>query len=289
MQMRCGMLFGTAVLCAVSGEVRAASLGGFMPDHPFLAATEAVGDLIDTWLPGVTNVRLGLGPVVAPDYEGSDDYDVGFAPMVSLRYRDLIEIDNNDVRVNVLGKQGAARRSARFRAGPTLKVDFGRDAGDSRDLAGLGDVGTSIELGAFVSYSVDPWRYRLRLRQDVTHGHGGLLAEADVSRSVYRRPGASVAVRLATTWASAGYMRSFFGIDPGQAAASGLSAFAADAGMKDVSLTAAGEIAVTPRLSLVLNGGALRLLGDARRSPLVRVRGSATQFSAGMYVTYSFE
>ena len=153
----------------------------------------------------------------------------------------------------------------------------------------LGDVGTSVELGAFIGYAAEPWRCRLRLRRDVTSGHGGLLAEAEVSRVVYRRPGASVAARLATTWASAGYMRSFFGVDERQAAASGLPVFAAGAGMKEVSLTAAGEFTVAPRVAVVLNAGLQRLLGDAGQSPLVRLRGSAMQVRAGVYVTYRFD
>lgn len=287
--MRRAILLGAALLCAVPGEVRAASLSGIVPGHPGLAVTEAVGDLIDSWLPGVTNLRLGLGPVVAPAYEGSDDYDLRLAPLVSLRYRNLIEIDNNDVRLNVLGRRGALLQSTRFSAGPTLKVDFGRSAGASPDLAGLGDVDTSIEVGAFASYAAEPWRFRLRLRQDVANGHGGLLADADVGRIVYRRPGSSVAARLSTTWASGGYMRSLFGVDDRQAVASGLPAFAAGAGMKDVSVSAAGEFTLVPRLAIVLHAGVQHLLGDARRSPIVRLRGSAVQFNAGLYVTYSFD
>jgi outer membrane scaffolding protein for murein synthesis (MipA/OmpV family) len=278
-----------AALCgALAGETRAQSLGGLFADDLFTDATELVSDLMDTFMPGVTNVRLGLGPVVGPDYEGSDGYDANVAPLISLRYKDLIQVDNNNIRVNLFGEDGALWKSTNFRAGPMLKLDFGRSAKDSPDLTGLGNVGTAVELGGFVSYATGPLRYRLRLRHDVASGHKGMLADADISLAVYRSKTLSIASRLGTTWASKKYMRSYFGVSAAQAAAAGLPVFAAGSGVKDVTLSVASEIRVTPRWAVVLDAGASRLMGDAKASPIVRLRGSPNQFSAGAYAVYSF-
>jgi outer membrane protein len=189
----------------------------------------------------------------------------------------------------VFGADGAPWRSSRFRVGPTLVLDFGRDESDSPDLSGLGDVSTAVEVGLFASYVTERGRYRLRLRQDIASGHGGLLADADISRVIFRNARSSVASRLTTTWAGSKYMGAYFGVDPAQAAASGLPVFAAGSGFKDVSLTVVGQMRVSPRWTVVVNAAAQRLLGDAQRSPLVRLRGSAMQFSGGVYAVYAFE
>ena len=47
--------------------------------------TDTLQTAIDFLPEDVTNVRLGLGPVMGPTYEGSDDYKVNPVPAVSLR------------------------------------------------------------------------------------------------------------------------------------------------------------------------------------------------------------
>ena len=115
-------------------------------DTTLTTVTEIISDVTDVVVPpDVTNIRIGLGPIYSPDYEGSDDYKVRFKPLISFRYRDLIHVDNNHLRVNLSIKDKGD--DGRFNAGPLVKVDFGRNKGDNPDLAGLGRVGTSVELG----------------------------------------------------------------------------------------------------------------------------------------------
>jgi len=64
----------------------------------------------------------------------------------------LIQIDNNNIRINVLGSD-TLHRSKRFKAGPLLKINFSRDESDNADLSGLGEVGTSLEIGVFSVYN----------------------------------------------------------------------------------------------------------------------------------------
>ena len=62
--------------------------------------TDTLQSAIDLLPEGVTNVRLGLGPGVYSEYEGSRRYNVQPVPVVSLRYKNLIEVDNNEINVN---------------------------------------------------------------------------------------------------------------------------------------------------------------------------------------------
>jgi len=243
--------------------------------------------LVDLMPPGVTNVKLGAGAAYSPKYEGDNNRKVSAVPLISFRYRDIIAVDNNQIRINLFGKDSLFDAGA-LKAGPVLRVDFGRDANDSPDLTGLSEVSTSIELGGFVAYTYGPARYRLRVTQDVASGHGGAQATLDASVAVYRSSVLTTGARLSTTYAFNGYLDSYYSISAAQATASGLTAFDAGSGIKDVSFDIASEYRVTESWSAVGNVGFSRLLGDAAKNPLVETRGSANQISLGLFAVYTF-
>jgi outer membrane scaffolding protein for murein synthesis (MipA/OmpV family) len=282
-------VFGAAAaLCLVSGHANAQNIGGIFRDDVFSEATTMAGDLMDSVLPGVTNVRIGLGPVLSTDYEGSDHYDVRLAPLISLRYKDIVQVDNNQIRVNLFGGSNALFESSNFRMGPLVKIDFGRDEDDSPDLTGLGDIGTSFELGGFASYTTGPLRYRVRVRHDVASGHNGLLGDFDISLAVYRSKMLSIGSRIGTTWANGRYMRTYFGINAAQSAASGLAVYTPTSGFKDLQLSIGGEVKVTESWAFIVNGGVQRLMSKVKNSPLVDLRGSPNQFTVGAYAAFAF-
>ncbi len=239
----------------------------------------------------VTSLRLGVGPALLPEYMGDDRYKLHPAFAVSFRYRDIVEIDNNEVKLTALSRlvdTAANVGGGKIRFGPLLSVNFGRKESNSRDLTGLGNVGTSIEVGAFVGYAYGPVRARIKARQDIANGHSGLLVKGDVSLAIYRDEKLSVGSNLSTTWASGKYMASNFGINTFQAAASGLPAYTPGSGMRDISLGVGGSYLISPRFSVISNVGYSRLLDAAKNSPLVQQRGSADQFSLISYLVYAF-
>lgn len=271
---------GITTLTATS--VQAQSFDGLLG-----SVTDTIGDVTDVVFPGVTNIRIGLGPVIAPDYEGSDNQEVKAAPLISFRYKDLVRVDNNRIRVNVFGSDSLFA-SKNFKAGPLLRLDFGRDESDSPDLLGLGDVGTGLELGVFASYTFGPARTRIRVQKDVLSGHSGMRVIGDLGIAVYRSNKLAVSGTLSTTWADGSYMESFFGINATQALASGLTAFTATSGVKDVSLALGANYQVSDQWALVANAGFSKLMGDAKGSPIVAIRGSSSQFVGGLFAVYSF-
>lgn len=270
------------VLAVSTSSVQAQSVGGLLDN-----VTDTIGDVTDVLLPGVTNIRLGLGPVVAPAYEGSDDYKVSATALISFRYRDLIQVDNNRIRVNVFGSDSLFA-SENFKAGPLLRVDWGRDESDSPDLLGLGDVGTGLELGVFASYTAGPTRARIRIQQDVLSGHSGMQIIGDLGVAIYRSDRLAVSGTLSSTWVDGSYMESFFGVDATQALASGLPAFTATSGIKDATLSFGANYKVSDQWALVGNAGYSKLMGDAKNSPIVSIQGSSSQFIGGLFAVYSF-
>ncbi len=271
-----------AALCLGATHVQAQSIDGLLSN-----VTETLSDVTDMVFPGVTNIRIGLGPVITPAYEGSDDYKIKAAPLISFRYRDLVQVDNNQIRVNVFGSDSLFR-SEHFKAGPILKLDFGRDETDSPDLAGLGDVGTSLELGIFASYTFGPTRARIRAQHDVLSGHSGMRIIGDLGVAIYRSERLVVTSNLSTTWTDGSYAESFFSVTAAQAITSGLTAFTATSGLKDISLAFGANYMVTDNWALVGNAGYSKLLGDAKNSPIVSVQGSSSQFIGGLFAVYSF-
>jgi len=250
--------------------------------------TDSIGDITDVLFPGVSNIRLGLGPAVSPDYEGSDDYKIRAAPLVSLRYKDLITVDNNNVRVNLFGFNPLVKFNKHFNAGPQFRIDSGRDENDNPALAGLGDIGTSVELGIFGSYSRGPARTRIRVLHDVAHGHSGTKVIGDVRLVMLKTDKVALAGSISSTWADNNYMDAFFTINPGQSLASGLPVYNAGSGIKDAGIGIVANYELSKRWAFLVNANYKRLLGDAADSPIVSLRGSANQATAAVFMIYSF-
>ncbi len=253
--------------------------------------TDTLQSAIDLLPEDVTNIRLGLGPAISPAYEGSDDYKIQPVPVISLRYKNLIEVDNNEIKIIAFNhgfQSGTRFAGGTLRFGPLVSLNFGRSEGDSTDLVGMGDVGTSLELGAFVSYTVNKTRVRVRARQDVLGGHNGATVQFDVAQTFYRDGRFALSGSVSSMFATVNYMKSFFGVNGRQAAASGLPFYHPGSGFKDVTVGTNGSYAFSAQWSLVANASYERLLGDAAASPLVATRGSRNQFSLSTFAVYTF-
>lgn len=275
-----------------------AALAG-MPAHAqnFERVTTGLTDTLQTaidLLPqGVNDVRLGLGPGIYPDFEGSRHSSIHAVPVVSLRYRDMIEVINNEVKVTAFNKLFAPavnsdRPGGQLRVGPLVSLNFGRDEDDSIDLKGMGNVGTSIELGAFVSFLLPNDRFRARLRQDVIGGHKGATLQLDYTHTFIRAQRISLSGSLGLNGGSAAYMKTFFGVNPVQAARTGLPTYRAATGFKDANAGVNGSYVINDNWTLFATVNYERLVGSAANSPLIRLRGSANNVSASTFFVYGF-
>lgn len=233
---------------------------------------------------------VGLGVVVTPDYEGSDDYQVLPGPKAELRK------GGYGIKTNGLGLEADLTESRRFNAGPIVRFRFGRDD-DVEDSAVslLDEVDESLEIGGFVSYGFanltrpgDFAFFRLSAAQDVLGGHDGFVAEASAGYFHPIGPDFTLGGIVSTSYASDDYMDAFFSVDAAEAARSGLSQSDADGGFKDVGLTL--TIGYTLNDSWSINGAAgyRRLLGDAADSSVVDEAGDANQGFGTIGLSYDF-
>lgn len=238
------------------------------------------------WLIGV-----GAAGLVAPAFEGANDYNLMAVPDIRVSYKDKFFASVPEgIGYNVINSNG-------WRAGPIGKVHWGREedggspwrvAGtESTALRGLGDVDATFEAGGFVEYT---WREhyatKAELRQGV-NGHEGLVGELGFSyKDRYGDIGYSFGPRL--KWASEDYNQTFFGINATQSARSGLATYDADAGLVSYGVGGFASMPLGEQLRASLFAGYDHLGDEAADSPLVTERGSEHQLMGGASITYFF-
>ncbi|MEH2493454.1 MipA/OmpV family protein [Bradyrhizobium sp. AZCC 2230] len=234
---------------------------------------------------GNWTVMVGVGGEYKPDFEGANRSMFSPVPIFAIR------------RAGTTDQFRGPRDSASIalidfgdlRAGPAAKFVSSRKASSYSELTGLGDVGTTVELGGFVEYyPVDWFRTRGELRQGIG-GHHGAVADlsADFIVPIIQRLTLSAGPRF--TWESTKATTPYFGIDAAQALATGQPAFDAKGGAHSYGLGAQVSYRIDPKWEVHAYVEYERLLGDAANSPLVTLRGSPNQTTVGIGASYSFD
>ena len=219
-----------------------------------------------------------IGPNLsyAPAYAGAQDHRTKLVPGFFLRWG----------RVTVTNSSGFVTRrsddvvrglglnlspSDRIRVNLALRFDAGRSASDSPALAGLGNVRSTVRVRLSGSWLLgDGWRLGSGLSVDAAGRGGGGFADLSIVREQR--------LSSATTWswgssvavASSGYMRSYFGVNPEQAARTTYPLYAPGAGLRDAAVFANIRSELGPRWVALGGIGASRLLGPAASSPLTQ-------------------
>jgi MipA family protein len=252
-------------------------------------------------------IDIGAGATFTPKFPGAKDNQVLPLPFFAINYRDIVFASTRDgLGINLLNAYG-------FKAGPILKVGMGRQRSDDKTyLRGLTDVDTTLEGGAFLSYSFDPYfTTKLEVRKGLaslgggkrngflagigviekSEGHEGIIADLSVDFKLPalfdNRLFISVGPRL--SYYDKDYARSHFGVTANEARVSRFAAYAPKAGLGKIGAGASAMYRVTDSTSVVVFGDYGRLTGDAGKSPIVRSsNGSRDQFTAGAAVTYRF-
>jgi outer membrane protein len=240
---------------------------------------------------------IGLGVSVAPDYEGSDDYEAFPAPFGHYGWESGRYVD--------LGGTSGAERAARLEAniltrdwggvwhfGPVVQYRLKRDDDVEDDkVKRMKEVDAATEAGGFVGFKLDAWSASFTFVGDVSSEHKGGVGYLNGGYELPIDTKLKLSLGAHLTWASDGYMQTYFGVTPGDAARSGLTVQSASSGLKDTGLSLTGHYSFNKTWGLVGNLSYTRMLNDAKDSPLVDSedsRGDANQFGGLLAVTYSF-
>ena len=242
-------------------------------------------------LPEPQFVGLGLG--VFPDYAGSDEKTSAVGPLVRLplggnRFAQLLA---TEFRVSLLDDPN-------WRFGVAGTVRFGRDPDDIDDpvVSLIHEVDSSVDIGVYGAYIwKDPEDFRkqfgvsVSLKSDVAdQGHGGWLSSASASVMYPVALPVTLGAGVLATYADDKYTDAYFGVTAADSVASGLAPFTANAGMRDVGVWGA----VIVSFSLKWHVGATvyysQILGDAKDSPIVSIRGDDGQLMYGTGFLYAW-
>ena len=222
---------------------------------------------------------ITAGVAAFPEFEGSEDFQVLPYLGGEIRWGNrYIALEGVTTRANLID-------SPTWEAGPLVNIAFGRDDSiENAVLARLAPIDDAAEVGAFVARQwssvlrdKDRLRISLQVRENSEADGSGLLIEPSVSWSSTYKDRLFVAVELAATQASTGYMKRYFGVTPADSLASGLPTYVPDSGMRDVGVTTTFSYALNKRWSIDGQVGVRRLIGDAADSPIVTREGSQSQ------------
>ncbi len=221
-------------------------------------------------------VVLGGGAMIAPKFEGSDEYEVSPVPFVSASFGDWLKLDPRGLSAKVY-EAGGFRLSAR------LGYDLGRKADDSDHLRGLGDIDAGAVVGARLSYGLGPVELYAGINR-IIGGSDGLEAKFGAEASA-RYDRFLFTGGVSATWADDNYMKAYFGVTPSQSLLSGLPTYNIGAGLKRVDATAAVTYMLTDKWLVRGQAGFGYLVGDVGDSPIVQ---SKTQPSGMLSIGYKF-
>ena len=263
---------------------------------PITAHAQDFGGYDDEDDGGNWDFFVGAGVGFEPEYEGSDRYETKALPGFQAVWRDRF----------VLGPQGLGAfvvNQERFRVSAAVGYGGGRKESDSSYLRGLGDIddgavlslGTQYDLGGVVA-TADVQKFlsgsegtlvSFGLQTEVPFGVvRGLLVPTgtNIGDSVNER-GLALIGGVSADWADDSYNQSFFGVNPGQSAASGLQTYSAGSGFKSINVELGFAKPLGKNWGLTGIATYSKLLGDVADSPIVK---SDDSISAQLLVGFSF-
>ena len=224
--------------------------------------------------PSKDRMILGIGAAITPTYQGSDEYRVLPMPAIDIVSGPFYANLRNGVGLNVVDTDmltigggvalmpGYRRKDVPEGVG---RVSFG--AG-SRLYASLNAGGVIATVGGTKGFAGST---------------RGFIADASLSYPIVASKRTLIIPSIATTWADRRHNDRYFGIGPDEALASGLPAFRADSGFKDISAAVTVNYRLNARINLTATGGITTLLGAVNDSPLVIRETQPTGFLSPSY------
>lgn len=247
-----------------------------------------------------TYVTIGLGGSYSPSYDGSDDYTFSVLPVVTGSVEGIDFAPRGPgFAINVIPDRENAKVDFLF--GPVITASFDR-VNDIKDpvVNLLGELDTAIEVGPTAGLKIkritnpfDSLTAAIDVKWDVAGAHRGMTVSPSLTYFTPVSRGAAISFALTAEHVDDDFSSYYYSISPAGSAASGLPTFTADSGWKSAGVAAFGVIdldgnALNGGLGVIVLGGYTRLLGDAKRSPITSIRGSADQWFGAIGLGYTF-
>ena len=232
---------------------------------------------------------LGAGLAHGPEYPGARRSDSGPTLLWALRWGRWRISTSGAGALLGFGREIAGPGAStelfsddKFSLGLSLRMDSGRDSGDASSTSGLPDVRRTLRGRLFARYELAPdWLLAGAVSQDLMGRQGGLQTQLDLGWRLHRSESSEWTLGLGLSAADGRNMRSYFGVTPAGAIASGLPEYRPGAGLRDVHAGLGWTRSLGPHWVVYATGGFSRLLGPAADSPLSQ-RPSGSHFGLGL-------
>jgi outer membrane scaffolding protein for murein synthesis (MipA/OmpV family) len=244
-------------------------------------------------------LSIGAGAAYGPSYAGSDDYVVYPVPLVQGSFHGVgIDPRSGGLALDFIPDPD---KGTGFNLGVAARVRMDR-AHKIKDpvVRSLGKLDTAVEVGPTAGVTVaqvlnpyDSLTFTADALWDVAGAHKGMVVDPSVSYFTPLSRGIAASLSLSAEYADGKFADYYYTISPAGSAASGLPVFNAGSGF-----TRAGANVLlgfdldgnleNGGLALVVVGGYSRMLGDAKRSPVTSIRGSADQWLGAVGLGFTF-
>lgn len=269
------------------------------PVSLLLLATPAAAQPEQPPAPDRWGLTFGLGAAVTPSYSGSDDYQLNPGGIIRGKAAGFnVTLQGLNLFVDAV-RDGDD--SVDIQAGPVVGLNLNRvnRIQDARVRA-LGELDAAVEVGGYagvaktgvITSAFDVLSLTVAYQRDVTGTHDSWRLTPQLGYGTPISQRTFVAAAVNATIVGDGFARTYFGVTPEGAAASGLRAYDPDGGLQDVGVnllvirSLSGDI--RQGWSLFGLAGYSRLVGDSARSPIVADVGDADQFIGALGLAYTF-
>ena len=245
------------------------------------------------------HLSVGVGAGYGPSYDGSNDYVFTPVPLLQGSFHgvaidprsaglafDFIPNPKDGVGLN-LGIVGH------------LRMNRSRQIEDPV-VRSLGKLDTAIEVGPTVGITIphvlDPYdalTFTTDVMWDVGGAHKGMVVDPMISYFTPLSHALAASVSVYGEYGDGKFADYYYSITPAGSAASGLPVFDASSGFSKAGARLFLGWDLDGNLenggwALFAIGGYARMLGDARRSPITSLRGSAGQWQGAVGIGYTF-
>jgi len=214
---------------------------------------------------------LGVGLIINPEFQGSEDYRALAVPYFDVRY-----VDQQGVKhfFNVPQGLGTYLVRERTESGNRFAVSAALGPGfqnrDTDQFAGLDTFGIGIEARLGLEYDIGRWSLQSSVAQAVASGHEGLYGNLSANYRFILGLGAFASVGPNLRLGNSRYMSALYGISAPESAATGLSSFSAEGGLESAAIQGVLSFPVGRQWRLTGVARLGRLMGDAGDSSLTQ-------------------
>lgn len=244
---------------------------------------------------------VGAGVAVVPSYEGSNDLVALPAGAVAGRIGGIgINARSAGVALDLINDSSRSSGIG-FTLGPVLRYRSNRSGRVVDDVvARLGKLKGVVEAGVNVGIDAkhvlnpyDSLSFSVDLRWDVSGRGSGMIVSPGISYLTPLSKGIALGGVVTSNFIDSRYARYNFSVSPADSIASGLPAYTARGGLKDVGI---GAFTAFDLDGNFLDGGPAiglgamysRLFNSAAETPITSLRGRRSQLIFGAAASYTF-